>query len=470
MRWPWAGASLGLLVGIGALAWWMGSSSDPELDDDPAERRRLLSIVEGPTASSAPAPGSPNVVLVIGCTFRRDQTSVYNAALPDTTPFLASLARQGVVLDDLVNAAPWTKAASTAIVTGHHAVQLGMVEDSSQRNAKVLPDEVVTVAEAFRDAGYRTFGLTTNPNVHSRMGFAQGFERYAEPAHLWREHMAKAPGRVAVHQALEWVEQADDRPFYLQVLLVDAHAPFPREGLPTDPEVPELVGRYRAGLVKLDRHIERLVQGLRDAGHGDDTYVVVVNDHGEGLEWPAHHGKGHGRYLAPSAVGGIGVFHGPDLPAGRRVPGLASQVDLAPTLLGLAGIDGWSGPGYDLAPALRGTDRSTPRTEAYADTWFRKSQRTARFTEDRVCQVNFVRSDVVDRHGHRFEQGCFDRRTDPDHARPERDPAGERAVVDWRSSMLAEAARRGEVRSAEIDDDMDRQLEALGYVEGDDEP
>ncbi len=462
------GVLLGALAG-GVALWWVTSAGDDGADD-PRERKRILSVVDDPVPPSATAAtGSPNVVLIIGCTFRRDQTSVYTPELADTTPYLASLARQGVVLDDLVNAAPWTKAASTAIVTGHHAVTLGMVEDGANRNAKVLPDEVVTVAEAFRAAGYRTFGVTTNPNVHSRMGFAQGFDHYGEPAQLWREHMAKAPGRVAVHQALEWVRGAGDTPFYLQVLLVDAHAPFPKEAMATEQGVPELVGRYRAGLTKLDREIERLVEGLREAGHGDDSVVVVVNDHGEGLEWPTHHGKGHGRYLTPSAVGGVGVFWGVGLPAGRRVPGLASQVDLAPTLLSLAGISGWEGPGYDLAPALRGQAAGTPRTEAYADTWFRKSQRTARYTEGQACQLNFNQADVVDRHGHRFEEGCFDRRADPDHRQASRDGAGERAVQAWRAAQLAEASARGDVGSVEVDDDLDRQLEALGYAEGDEE-
>ena len=141
----------------------------------------------------------------------------------------------------------------------------------------------------------------------------------------------------------------------------------------------------------------------------------------------------------------------------------------APTLLSLAGISGWEGPGYDLAPALRGQAAGTPRTEAYADTWFRKSQRTARYTEGQACQLNFNQADVVDRHGHRFEEGCFDRRADPDHRQASRDGAGERAVQAWRAAQLAEASARGDVGSVEVDDDLDRQLEALGYAEGDEE-
>ena len=60
-------------------------------------------------------PDMPNVVLVIGCTVRRDQTSLY-ADVAGTTPFLEALAAEGVTFEDVIAAAPWTKAASSAIL------------------------------------------------------------------------------------------------------------------------------------------------------------------------------------------------------------------------------------------------------------------------------------------------------------------------------------------------------------------
>ena len=55
-------------------------------------------------------PGAPNLVLVIGCTVRRDQTSVHGGTA--ATPFLQQLASEGGRFEDLVTAAPWTRAAS----------------------------------------------------------------------------------------------------------------------------------------------------------------------------------------------------------------------------------------------------------------------------------------------------------------------------------------------------------------------
>src|SRR5690606_1847263 len=41
-----------------------------------------------------------------------------------------------------------------------------------------LPDEITTLAEAFRESGYSTSGIVTNFNVSSRYNFQQGFDRY----------------------------------------------------------------------------------------------------------------------------------------------------------------------------------------------------------------------------------------------------------------------------------------------------
>ena len=34
----------------------------------------------------------------------------------------------------------------------------------------------------------------------------------------------------------------------------------------------------------------------------ENTVFIVVGDHGEGLSYPKHHGKGHGNYLYPSTT------------------------------------------------------------------------------------------------------------------------------------------------------------------------
>ncbi len=440
---------------------WVGAGAVPV--DLAARAEKHLEHLEG-GEPSAPAPdGAPNVVLVFGCTVRKDQTSIYDASL-DSTPFLAELASRGVRFDDLITAAPWTKAASTAVLTSRHALSIGMVEPGPRRNERVLPDAVPTLAERFRDAGYRTVGATANPNLHSHYGFDRGFQHYLQPRADWHGGGGgKLSGRVLTDAVFEQVDRTPaGRPLYLQVMYVDAHAPF-SGGTPVD-GLPEGVAHYRATLGRLDRAIEELFDGLEARGLLEDTVVMVINDHGEGLGYPEHHGKSHGRYLSPSSVGGVAVVVGPGIPAGGQVRGLASQVDLGPTLWGLAGLPATEWGGVDLSPVVRGERERTGQTRVYADTWFRQASRAAFYEEGRACQLSVGERKLVDRNGIAFEPGCFDRMADPQHARPMDDEGALRELERWRDEELATGATFP-VRESRATGGLDEQLKALGYTD-----
>ena len=454
-----AGSALGLL-GSG-LALWSLRAVPPPADLGPFE---LVGAVDAPDVPSP--PGAHDVVLIILCTTRKDQTSAYDPTLK-TTPFLAELAARGALFDDLVNAAPWTKAASTAILTGRHALSLNMVEPKRGRNERVLPDEALTLGEAFHEAGYRTVGLTANPNLQSDFGFHVGFERYLQPTRAWGtgDRPAKIKGRSAVDALIPQVRAVSgDRPTYVQVLLVDAHAPHSDGADFAEPGLPSAVADYRATLRKTDDAVRDLVGALEQAGLGDDTVWMVVNDHGEGLSYPEHHGHGHGRFLAPSAVGGVGIVVAPGVAAGSRLRGLSSQLDLAPTLWSLAGLSHGRWEGLDLSNVLLGRATMSSRTVAYTDTWFRSSNRAAMVTRDRVCQIDWNPDDPTDASAAFFKTGCFDRALDPLQERPFSDPAMEGDLRAWRAGEMARGAAIA-ATDAQPEGDVGEQLEALGYIE-----
>lgn len=85
----------------------------------------------------------------------------------------------------------------------------------------------------------------------------------------------------------------------------------------------------------MDAEVGRLFTALKEQR---PDLLMVVADHGEGLDLPAHHGNGHGRYLYASAVHIPLLLHPPGLPAGHVVDGLSMNVDVAPTLLDLLGV------------------------------------------------------------------------------------------------------------------------------------
>ncbi|MBW1881639.1 MAG: sulfatase, partial [Deltaproteobacteria bacterium] len=311
----------------------------------------------------------PNVVLVMPCTTRRDQFSVYGGPA-GTTPFLDEVARNGVLFEDALAAAPWTMAGATAILTGQHAVSVGLVEPGPQISLRVLPNEVTTLAEHLQDRGYQTFGATANPNLEPVHGFDQGFDWYqGDLVGRLGSVTKRLAGRTVVDAVLEQLESRGDegRPFYLQLMLIDTHAPL----MPDRHEVrrwrergvPEGVARYRKALHDLDEVLRHLDERLRALGHDEsNTLLVVVGDHGEGLRWPPHHGSSHGRLLYPSQIDVPWLMRGPGVAVGHRVSGLASQVDVMPTVLATARIPLRDGDlaGRDWSTQVRGNaDRTT---------------------------------------------------------------------------------------------------------------
>ncbi|MCB9778111.1 MAG: sulfatase [Alphaproteobacteria bacterium] len=470
-----AAAALGLTAlaaSTGGLLWWRQRGAVLS----PAEGDRLVRPID-PTRAAPGAPvDGPSVVLVIGCTLRKDILSPWGGD-PALTPTLARLAAEGAVFDDAITAAPWTRPGHTAVLTGQHPAAIGMVEDGDGINSRVLAPEVRTLAEAFHEAGYTTLGLTANPNINALFGFAQGFDAYYEASGLWRSAgTVKTPGATMVDQALAMLDEREQQgAFYLQLTLVDAHAPYDTD-LETGsrlapPGAPVDFGRLRGDTGYFDASLQRLLDGLAARGlDGDDLIFVVVNDHGEGAQWPAHHEVEHGFTLYESVVGMPWLVWGGPVAAGHRIDGLASQVDVLPTLTALAGLSldaPYTGPGHDFSAQLRGEGKRTDRGRAWSATWFRGVQRAAVFTEDRACVDRFA-TERRNR-AHVPLPACFDRAADPGHATP-LDPRsdGDAALLvelrRWHAGITQQYESWPHTTDAVIDQDLSDQLRALGYI------
>ena len=75
-------------------------------------------------------------------------------------------------------------------------------------------------------------------------------------------------------------------------------------------------------MFRVDDHIGTLVAGLSERGHAidKDTIIMVIGDHGSGINMPEHHGQYHGRLLYESSVLVPWVVAGPGIPEGAVVP------------------------------------------------------------------------------------------------------------------------------------------------------
>lgn len=433
-------------------------------------------------------PQQTNVVLVIGCTTRAEHTTPYGAPT-HVTPFLERVAQEGTRFSNMISQAPWTRPAVTAILTSRHASAIGLTEPSGKLNRRSLPEAVETLAERMRASGRATFGLAANPNASSAFGFAQGFDQYWDGVNPWHGPGAhKVSGLVAVEHSLEMLDQHEQNgggPFYLQLILIDAHQPdestFLDEARFAEPGLPMRVARYRARVHRLDQSIETLWEGLEARGHTqENTLFVFVGDHGEGLRFPWHHGYAHGAFLYRSALGVPWIMRGPGVARGHVVDGLGTQLDVVPTILGLLGLPpNGEATGSDWSLQASGASPRTTREFAFAETWFSRTERAAVYTDTRHCQVDFrarqtaaTQARLREKNGGEaasynpwFKTSCFDLERDPSSEHPIEDPELMARVAPFHREQLALRRVFGEAQEGRVDERLEKQLEALGYTQ-----
>src|SRR5262245_10488970 len=325
----------------------------------PFRRRRMLLFMCGLAAVAVGLFGwragllsrRPNVLLITLDTTRADRLGCYGCATA-LTPALDALAAEGVLFERAYTPAPLTLPSHASMMTGLYPREHGLVTNGRG----CLDENISTLAEILRDAGYHTGGFIGSFVLHSKFGLRRGFAVYdddmtnTDPTedgmHRQRD------GVWVVDSALAWLQQRRKKPFFCWVHLYDAHAPY-------SAHVDEFGGRfsdrpYDGGIAYVDLQIQRLVNHLRANRLWRETLVVVVGDHGESLG--EHDEEEHGLTLYNSVMQVPWIWAGRGAPAaGRRVPQPVSLVDLRPTLLQAVGLRD-TGPtsGRSLCVALTG--------------------------------------------------------------------------------------------------------------------
>ena len=278
----------------------------------------------------------------------------YGDAYADT-PNLDRLAERGTVYLNAWSNAPVCAPARTAIITGMYPPSVGA---HHMRSRVRLPDGVPMFPQLLRAAGY----YTTNN--------AKEDYNVEKPGRVWDEssneaHWRNRPGHGGTGAA----------PFFAVFNLGITHESRirqrPHEAVhdpagvrvpayhPDTPEVRRDWAQYYDRLTEMDAQVGERLAELEAAGLAGDTIVVYFGDHGVGLP----RGK---RSLLNSGLRVPLIVHvpprfrelaGDGYRAGESTAELAAFVDLAPTMLSLAGIPP---PDHMHGRALLGPYRDAP--------------------------------------------------------------------------------------------------------------
>jgi len=315
-----------------------------------------------------PAP-PPNLVVIIVDSLRADRLGSYGFA-EDTAPELDALAGRGVRFARTLAPSSWCRPSIAAMLTSHHPRTLGIFDERGHK----LPNRFDTLAEILGDAGYSTIGATANPNINSRFGLAQGFDdytdspvRYSWMADADAESISQPTPRArqVFDLLLEKAESAGRPPFHLMADVMEVHDAFEPDtdlsGL--DHLFPdERLRPYLQSIRLVSREIDRFVERLTALPGWEETLVVVVSDHGQGLDSHPSVPRSlyHGMHLYESQVRVPLLIYSSSglLPRGLVVEEPVRLLDLMPTVLDLLGLEAPVGlAGTSLTSLIEGTGR-----------------------------------------------------------------------------------------------------------------
>lgn len=423
----------------------------------------------------------PNVLLITLDTTRADRLGVYGHTRP-TSPVLDALARDGAWYERAYTVATWTLPAHASLFTGKYPKSHGARYDPEgplvlgeaiegpetwkQIRARGLGPDEHPLAELLGAAGYRTGGVVAGPWLKAVFGLARGFEHWDE------QGITSLNGRRAASvtdAALAWLDQKDDRPFFLFLNYFDPHTPFSPlmpciQQVALGKEIPPLEKEnmreltdlfYDAEIRCMDSQIGRVIKRLRRRDLYDSTWIIAVADHGDLLG--EHDIFGHGTSLYEPELRIPLIVKPPrdEAPRGRQDE-LIQILDVFAMIAARIGVE---------LPA--GTQAAFPVPRGRPA--FAEINPLPAFNQSGDWRAivsgdwKFLESSVGDRL-------LFDIARDPaesdDLASQEPAHAQElkKAVDDWMASLPE--PRRAAGGDATVDESTRRALEGLGYLEG----
>ena len=398
--------------------------------------------------AAPPKTRNASLVLISIDTLRSDRLPLYGYA-EGQTPRLDDFARKAVVFDRAYAQVPLTLPSHATLFTGLLPPRHGVRDNTGF----ALSDESFTIAERLDRAGYATAGFVSSAVLRGRTGIAQGFDHYDEAPVATNQAasgddlpaFAQRDGAETIAAASAWLEQRDPQtPFFLFVHLFEPHSPYE----PPEPYASALADPYDGEIAYADALVGRLFDALQRTDGFDQSWVVVLSDHGEGL---GDHGEQeHGVLLYREALQVPLLVRAPNgIDGGRRVLDPVGLVDVTPTLL-----DRLELPFEDLDGRPLLGDTPTAGRYVYAESWFPRRQYG--WLE--------LRSVIRDRWHHQQAQRgeLFDVEADP----AETDDLSLRREVPYDMLDFLDDVGRGIASEREISAADRAALASLGYVGG----
>ncbi|MFH1437819.1 MAG: sulfatase [Pseudomonadota bacterium] len=299
------------------------------------------------------------------------------------TPTLDRLAQEGAAAKTALSCSPWTVPSVAAMMTGVYGHRLGLYKWEQP-----WPKDHVSLFKHLAGSGYRVASFVFDPK------------------HLFRsvQEAGVAGSSQNLDEVIEWLERCTDRNLFLFIHYWGTHFPYLDKpmtirawkdvadrvlgAMNADPAAvrPKVRSLYERAVERMsERFLPRLARAAAMHSGAGEYLLLVVSDHGE--SWGERLAEGarlrdvfdlHGNNLHEESLRVPLLFWGPEWLGGRRVDGMVRTVDIAPTLMELAGVgegfpdDGSAGiDGASFLASLKhGAPARAPRSVASASADF----------------------------------------------------------------------------------------------------
>ncbi len=350
-------------------------------------------------------PSQPNIVILFADDMGYGDLSCYGHPRI-RTPNIDSLAREGIRFTSFVTGS-WCVPSRTQLITGRYMPRVKFNGGTGSDGKGGLPDSEWTLAEALKDAGYRTHMVGKWHLGYKQKKFLpvnQGFDTWFglpysndyikpwvqtdEPLGLYRgEEMIEHPFNQNslttryTKEAVQLIEQSpSEKPFFLYVAYAMPHLPL---AVSDDRRGKSNFGLYGDVIEEVDWSVGKILDSLKKKQVNDNTLVFFASDNGPWMAMPPRMQQAGNELWHAGSPGPLRGWKGTTYEGGPRVPAmirwpnqiksertsadLVGMPDIYRTMLSVAGakLPKHKVDGYDLVPFLTGQTSKSPRQEYF---------------------------------------------------------------------------------------------------------
>jgi arylsulfatase A-like enzyme len=320
---------------------------------------------------------SPNIIFIVIDALRSDHLGCYGYQR-NTTPYIDTLAENGLIFKNCIAQSPWTLSSMASIFTSRYPSQIGVgavADKNGMRNLyqnipSALQEEELTLAEVFTENEYHTLSIAPNYFVSEKFGLSQGFEEGFYTRHKNAEQV--------VDLAIEQLRGNLKKKIFLYLHFMDVH-------VPTNPPPPystlystldnkphnrnhyewsykkgesldtqefreyksHKIALYDGALNFIDAQINRLMEFIQNSPLEGNNIIIISSDHGEefwdhalfekkNYEDPrGYYGIDHGHTMFRELLDVPLIMYGKGVPK-NSIHQQVRNLDIMPSLIGLS--------------------------------------------------------------------------------------------------------------------------------------